>query len=68
MNANSGKAGSEPPKWKIVSKANALTPSVAAKESTTVAISSTGATTARSSRPSTQNTTASTIGITTLAS
>ncbi len=46
---NSGKAVSSPAKSKTCRKASALTPSAAAKDSTTVAMSISGATTARSS-------------------
>ncbi len=61
-NAYSGSDGSIPAKPKTTSKTTRLKPSDAAKESTTVAISSSGATTARSSRMRIRNTTVSAIG------
>ncbi len=60
---NSGKALSSAWKWNRYRKTSELSPSAAAKESTTVPISSSGATTARSSRASTSSTTTSTIGM-----
>ncbi len=53
---------------RIVSKTNTLPPKAAAKETITVAISTSGATIARSSSPRTIRTTASTSGITTFSS
>src|SRR5436305_1710369 len=61
--ANSGKPGSAPAKWNTCSNTSALTPSAAPKDSSTVRISSTGATSARSSSARTTRMTASTIGM-----
>src|SRR5215471_16277793 len=62
-NTNSGNEVSAPPKLNTLSKNSALTPSVAANDSTTVAMSITGATSARSSRARMTNTTSRTIGM-----
>ena len=56
-NTNSGNEVSAPPKLNTWVKTKALTPSAAAKDSTTVTISTIGATIARSSRPRMMNTT-----------
>ena len=62
-NTNSGNEVSAPPKSNTWSKNSALTPSAAANDSTTVAISMTGATSARSSSARMTNTTTRTIGM-----
>src|SRR5918994_1264949 len=59
---NSGNDESAPPKPKTYLKISALIPSAAAKDSTTVPISSTGASTERSSTMRISSTTTSTIG------
>jgi hypothetical protein len=63
MNAKSGNAGSAFAKWKTWLKTSALTPRVAANDSTTDRISSTGASSARSNKPSTMKITTRTIGM-----
>src|ERR1039457_4911226 len=62
-NTNSGKDVSAPPNLNTLLKKRALTPSAAANDSTTVAMSINGATTARSSRARMTNTTARTSGM-----
>ena len=60
---NSGNEVSAPPKPKTWSKTSALTPSAATNDSTTVAISISGATIARSSSARMRNTTTRTTGM-----
>ena len=65
---NSGNPGSEPAKPKTYSKSSAERPSAAPKDSTTVAIRISGATSARSRTMRISRTTASTSGMITLLS
>src|SRR6266540_3253727 len=67
-NTNSGNEVSAPAQPKTWSNTSALIPSAAPKDSTTVAISTSGATSARSSNARITNTTASTIGMITFRS
>ena len=62
-NANSGNPGSDPAKPKTYSKSRAEMPSAAPKESTTVAIRISGATSARSSPMRISSTTTRTSGM-----
>ena len=68
MNANSGNDGSTPAKPKITSKITSEIPSAAANDRITVPISSSGATSDRSSRIRIEKTTTSAIGMITFVS